>query len=716
MDILKIKCCLALILVTFWVFMIKSIAFEEEGEKMLVSSTAVETKQDELVIHVSCHGNDLWSGRLPEPNDLGTDGPLGSLEGARDAIRKIKNSNAWEELRSTSQGINVILSGGIYQLPDAFELHDQDSGEENIPIVYSAELGQEVRLVGGRIVTDFEPVSDPEIRNRLQPKARDHIRQTDLGKLGINDFGQAGGGGLELFFADRPMTLSRWPNEEFIKITGLVGDDPVDVRGTKGDKIGKFMYQSDRPEHWRNENDVWVHGYWFWDWSEQRHAVESIDTENRIISVKPPYHGYGYRTGQWFYAFNILAELDQPGQWYLDRKTSLLYFWPPSSLEESQVAVSVIKTMVKMENVSHVTLKGFIFEAAREHGVLINGGESNRLVGCTFRNLGGWAVQISGGSKTGVQSCDIYQTGKGGISLSGGDRVKLQPAQHYAVNNHIHHYSRWDRVYQPAVSLNGVGNRAAHNLIHHAPHMAIGFSGNNHLIEFNEIHHVCYESNDAGAIYCGRDWTMRGTIIRHNFLHHINGFEGRGCVGVYLDDMFSGTSIYGNLFYQVTRAAFIGGGRDCKIENNIFVDCNPALHIDARAMGWASYHVNQIMKERLMAMPYQDQPWTEQYPELVDIWKDEPAAPKGNLVANNIAQKGTWDGVQDQARPYVTFQQNLVDQLPESLGGDKPDQFQLASDSAAYNTGFQPIPVEKIGLYIDKIRVSLPTQNDLQYQ
>ena len=681
---------------------------------MLVSSTTAKTKQDELIIHVSCHGNDLWSGCLPEPNALRTDGPLGSLEGARNAIRKIKNSNTWEELRSKGRGINVVLSSGIYQLSASFELYDQDSGDESVPVVYSAELGQEVRLVGGRLITDFEPVSDPEIRNRLQSEAIEHIKQTNLGKLRINNFGQAGGSGLELFFADQPMTLSRWPNQEFIKITELVGGDPVDVRGTKGDKIGKFKYQSDQPERWASENDIWVHGYWFWDWSEQRHAVESIDTKNRIISVKPPYHSYGYRTGQWFYAFNILAELDQPGQWYLDRKISLLYFWPPSPLEESQAAVSVINTMVKMENVSYVTLKGFIFEAAREHGVLITGGESNCLVGCTFRNLGGWAVQVSGGSKIGVQSCDIYQTGKGGISLSGGDRVKLQSAQHYAENNHIHHYSRWSRVYQPAISLNGVGNRAAHNLIHHAPHMAIGFSGNNHLIEFNEIHRVCYETNDAGAIYCGRDWTMRGTIIRHNFLHHIDGFEKRGCVGVYLDDMFSGTSIYGNLFYKVTRAAFIGGGRDCKVENNIFIDCNPALHVDARAMGWAGYHVNQIMKERLIAMPYQDQLWAKQYPELVNIWEDEPAAPKGNLIANNIVQDGKWDGVQDQARSYVTFRQNLIDQLPESLGGDSPGQFQLASDSKVYNTGFQPIPVEKIGLYTNENRVFLPIRNDLQ--
>ena len=130
-------------------------------------------------------------------------------------------------------------------------------------------------------------------------------------------------------------------------------------------------------------------------------------------------------------------------------------------------------------------------------------------------------------------------------------------------------------MYNPAVQMSGVGNRVTHNLIHDAPHMAIGSGGQNHRIEYNEIYHVCTESNDAGAMYAGRNWTMRGTEIRFNYLHDIQGFEGKGCVGVYLDDQYSGTLVYGNLFHKVTRAAMIGGGRDCTIENNIFVDCVP---------------------------------------------------------------------------------------------------------------------------------------------
>jgi hypothetical protein len=183
-------------------------------------------------------------------------------------------------------------------------------------------------------------------------------------------------------------------------------------------------------------------------------------------------------------------------------------------------------------------------------------------------------------------------------------------------------------------------------------------------------------------------------------LHHISGFEGRGCVGVYLDDMLCGTTIYGNVFYKVTRAAFIGGGRDCIVENNIFVDCNPALHIDARAMGWAGYHVGTTMRERLLAMPYKDKLWAERYPKLVDIWEDEPAAPKGNIVVRNISQGGKWDEVYDQARPYVTFKDNLVD-VDVHFIEEPPKNFQLRDDSPAYKLGFKRIPIEKIGLYKD---------------
>ena len=435
---------------------------------------------------------------------------------------------------------------------------------------------------------NFQPVTDPAVLKRLDASAHGKVLQADLKAAGVKDLGQVvGGNRLQVFFQNQPMILARWPNKGFVHIVDVVGGEPHKIHGIAGDKIGRFTYDGDRPSRWASEKDVWLHGYWFWDWSDQRQQVASIDTSKHTISLKPPYHGYGYRKGQWYYALNLLCELDTPGEWYLDRPSGILYFWPPAPLDQGKVLVSVAPALLTMDSVSHVTVCRLGLEACR--GTAIRAGQANgvHVIGCDIRNVGGSAVSLSG-QQSSVEGCDITNTDEGGISLSGGDRKTLTPAHLLADNNHIHHYSRWNRMYNPAIALDGVGNRAAHNLIHHAPHEAITFGGNDHLIELNEIHDVCQESNDAGAIYTGRNWSMRGNVVRHNYMHDIQGFRDKGCVGVYLDDQFSSAEIVGNVFYRVTSAAFIGGGRDCTIANNIFVDCKPALHVDARGLNWCA--------------------------------------------------------------------------------------------------------------------------------
>jgi Right handed beta helix region len=677
----------------------------------LILGTLWETQAVDL--YVATNGSDSWSGAFQNPNAEKTDGPFAGLERARDAIRKLRALGGLPQ-----ESVRVTVRGGLYPLEKAFQLTAEDSGMAEAPVIYRAFPGEEVRFLGGKVVRGFKPVIDPTILSRLDESARAKVVQADLRALGISEFGDPGGGGLELFFADKPMRLSRWPNDGFARIVDVLGKTPVDVRGTKGCVEGLFTFDSDRPKRWADEKDPWVHGYWFWDWSDQRQRVKAIDLAQRTIEIAPPYHGYGYRKGQWYYAYNLLSEIDQPGEWYLDRDTGVLYFWPPDSLETGRAIVSVLPTLVLMENTSHVTLRGFIFEAARSTALIISGGTGNRIIGCTIRNVGGSALSISGGSNHGIVGCDIYQCGAGGVSLSGGDRKMLTAASHYADNNHIHDYGRWQPMYSAGLNLSGVGLRATHNLIDNAPHQAISFGGNDHLIEFNEIHSVCYESNDAGAIYSGRDWTMRGTIIRHNYLHDISGFEGRGCVGVYLDDMFCGTEIIGNVFYRVTRAAFIGGGRDCRIENNIFIDCRPAVHVDARALGWAKYHADDWVKEghekgTLSGIQYQKPPYSVRYPGLMDILSEEPEAPKGNVITRNICVGGRWEEIESNARPFISIHDNLLNEDPHFVNAPNQD-FRIKDDSPAYQFGFKQLPIERIGLYQDESRASWPVKSEVR--
>ena len=115
-------------------------------------------------------------------------------------------------------GVSVVVRGGVYRIQKPLELTAEDSGTADAPIAYVAAPGEEVRLVGGQAVTGFEPVTDPAVLARLDESARGQVVQADLAALGVPDFGSPAGGGIELFFQDKPMTVARWPNEGFVNI------------------------------------------------------------------------------------------------------------------------------------------------------------------------------------------------------------------------------------------------------------------------------------------------------------------------------------------------------------------------------------------------------------------------------------------------------------------------------------------------------------------
>jgi hypothetical protein len=661
-------------------------------------------------LYVATEGKDV----NPGTEDL----PFATLQRARDEIRQRKTSGPLP-----SGGIAVELRSGIYELLQPLELTAMDSGDENAPIIYRARQGETVKLVGGRMVTGWKPLADPAVLNRLDPAARGQVWQADLKGLGITDLQGINSAttyqsdpGLEVFFQDKPMALARYPNSGYMHIAAALDAKGVRKAGEVTTPEGKFVCDDPRSARWVKEKDVWLHGFWVWDWADLRIPLAGVDPAAHTLSLGPqPGRTYSIRTGQWFYAENVLPELDGPGEWYLDRNTSILYFWPPASLLSGKVVVSVVRDLVRLNDVSNVIFRGLMIEAGRGSAFTIKGGANVRVVACTIRNMGNWAVRVRGGVGHGVVGCDIYQTGQGGVHLEGGDRRTLTPAGHYADNNHIHHTAHWDPVYQQAITVFGVGNRATHNLIHDVPHVAIGFTGNDQTIEYNEIHSAVFQSNDAGAIYTSppdETWSMRGHKIRYNYLHNIHGFEGKGCLGVYLDDCFSSADISGNIFYDVATAILIGGGRDNLMTNNMFIHCDRAFSIDARGLGWAK-GVGDFATKELIALNYKQPPWSIRYPELLGILEDEPLAPKGNVMARNVCWDGKWGWTEPKAVPCVKFEANLIGVDPR-FAGKPPADFSLAEDSPAWKLGFCPIPRDKIGVYQSRDRASWPVEHTVR--
>lgn len=639
--------------------------------------------------------------------------PFATLAAARDAIRRLKQAGPLKE------AITVHVRGGNYFLAQPVEFKPEDSGSETAPITYLAERGATVRVTGGREVTGWRPVTDQAVLARLAPEARAQVVVADLRAQDVTNFGKLSPRGFgagnppaeaELFFDDEPMTLARWPNSGFRAAKAKENDQTVIV-------------DTDRVARWSAETEPWVFAYWHHDWAELYEPLAGVDAAKqallRTAKIKPVY-GVTPNRARW-YGFNLLAELDAPGEYYLDRTNSLLYFWPPRA--GGRAVLSMADGLIRAENLSRVTFRGFTFESCRGTAITLKGGADCHIVGCTIRNAGQQGVQVSDGEGHEIVGCDVYFTGTGGISMSGGQRATLTPARHNAENNHVHHYARRARTYHSAISVSGVGNRIAHNLIHDGPHMALSAGGNDHIVEFNEIHNVVEESGDAGAYYVGRDWTQRGNILRYNYWHDILGSSSYGGMTIYLDDQHCGHMIHGNLFERCMQSVFIGGGDDNVVTNNVFLGCWKSAHLDNRGMNWqkpATDDPKDELRRYLRAMPYTNDLWRARYPQLVNVLNDDPGVPKRNIFAGNISAGGKWDDITKSIRQHQIVTNNLAfdddrdwARLTKDAAG-RPVRLEFKDEAAVRGIGFAPLPLEKMGLYADDRRASWPVQHEVR--
>ena len=650
-----------------------------------------------LTLYVSPQGRDGAAGSLHAP--------LATLAGARDRLRALKRAG-----RLPRTGATVLLRGGTYFQRETFALTAGDDLSP-APVTYAAFPGETVRITGGQKVRGWQAVTDPAILGRLDPAARGHVLQADLKAQGITDFGQMSPrgfahpvtpAGLELFFRDAPMTLARWPNEgadRWAHVAGAAADQGAD----------HFTYDGDRAARWAKADDAWVYGYWQFDWADGYTKILGVDAAHHQIRTEKAGGLLAYTPGHRWYALNLLEELDTPGEWYLDRTSGLLYFWPPSDIGAGHPIVSLTRDLIHMDGVSNVTLRGLTLEACRGDAITIQGGSHDLVEGCRVLGAGDRGVTIAGATDSGVRGGEVSGTGEGGITLSGGDRKTLTPGRDFVVNCRLHNYSRWARTYRPGVGVDGVGNRVAHNLIYDAPHNAILLGGNDHVIEYNEIHHVCLETGDSGAFYMGRDWTMRGNVIRFNYFHDLTAAGGvpgeyHDVMAIYLDDTAAGTTIFGNLCVRAGHAVLIGGGRDNVVTNNVFVACRPAVSLDARGLGWAAKSLapggDWGMQARLAAVPYDKSPYSTRYPHLADVLADNPNAPKYVAIQHNVAVRcPDWLQVSDKADklPGITIGDNLTDADPLFVDAAHGD-YRLKPNSPAFALGFQRLPLEKMGL------------------
>ena len=602
-----------------------------------------------------------------------------TLEQIRDEVRALRASEERGGTRTDQRrGVTVVLSEGRYETGRALTLDGRDSD-----VTWQAAPGAEVRISGGRLIASKpEAVTDPGLLKRLPSVARDKVVQYDLAKLGVTDWGDClynhedavqrrvaetwnqgefvkgshppptgdrSAGRMELFVDDRPMTVARTPRDVFYHTDALLGPTfhlgTTATSGFRASKVGWFTYKEELPAAWSAEPDPHVCGCWCRDWAEQHQRVVSLDCAKKEMRLSEPYHQYNYKSGAYFFGFNLLCELDEPGEWYVDRATAKLLVWLPGDAPEHRVELSMAGRLIELAGATNVVFRGLTFEGCRNTAVKMAACEGCVVEACTVRNVGHHALIAEDGHGCGVRDSHLYGLGGGGAFLVDGNRLTLEASGHFAERNDIHDYGRWNRMYRPAVCMAGIGMRAVGNRIHDAPHAGILFFGCDLLMQSNEIYRVCRESKDCGAIYSGRSWMLRGNRILDNRFHDIIGLQGAYTRTVYLDDSMADTLIAGNRFERCTWAIFNGGSRENVITNNVFTDCPHAYYTDNRGMGWQRRHIDGRLKEMkekgtVFGVPFKTGPYAERYPAVKDLPAPDPYNPVLNVFANNVFSRG----------------------------------------------------------------------------
>ncbi len=629
--------------------------------------------------YVSVEGNDENDGSLNKP--------FKTIERARDAVRSIDKTGKTE--------VVVGIMAGDYRT-NGITFTAEDSGTEGGPIRYCKYGAGEVVINGGVALNpeDFTEVSDEGMLARLNDEAKKNVLQVDLSKYGItaDDYGKlyaigsyntaakydgdyVGGIYSEIFFNDIRMDMARYPDKnadylytEEVVFTGE-GREKNGNQTRDEDWDNKRNHLSDiyrindelagRINSWATLDDVWVFGWWKYDWADASSPVGEFNFEERTLS--PAFvSSYGTKEGAPYYFYNVFEELTTAGEFYLDRENAVLYIYPTDDMKTASIDMSLTEnSLITLDGTNYISFEGLTFKGTRGDAVTVNG-NGNRISHSLIKNISGNAI-VSNGYDNIYDYNEITRTGKGGITLNGGDTATLTSGNNRAENNLIHHWSEIYQTYQSGVQLGGVGNICANNEMYNTPHQAIGYGGNNHIIEYNILHDVCLLTNDGGAIYSGRRWDWYGNIIRYNYIYDLGSTVKNGNEeiiytpdGIYWDDNLAGQTAYGNILVNVPKYGFhIGSGRDNTVKNNIIINSESAISYDNRARegslndGWFTHHLETEkngLLDNLKNSPWQTEIWQEAFPQYSSYSLDYsnvdnpnlPFNPSNSVISENI--------------------------------------------------------------------------------
>ena len=602
-------------------------------------------------------------------------GPVKTLAQGRDAARAQRRAGR-------TGNLTIRISDGVYFLAETLVLTPEDSNT-----TWEAAPGARPLISGGRVITGWK--KGQGARWTADATGRE-FRQ--------------------LFISGRRAQRARTPNFGFYRIEGPSPQDkPLQLHYRGGD-IKK---------EWEG-GDVEVIA--LFAWADIRMPIVKVDEAARLATLTLDPRPSNKEADARYYIENAPDALDMAGEWYLDRKTHTVTYWPVpgENMASEQAIAPALVQLVRLEGkpeagefVRNVTFRGLQFahadwsmdakgyadtQAAVPAPAAIEGtgAVECKLERCTVAHSGGYAIYFGRGSKRNqVQACELFDLGGGGVKLGEAGQSpndNLQNYENIIADNHIHDLGL---VYAPAVgvwALQSGRNQIVHNHIHDLFYTAIsvgwtwGYAANQskgNIIEYNHLHDIGKEMlSDMGGIYTLGE--QPGTRIRNNLIHDIASFTYGGW-GIYPDEGSSEMLIENNIVYHSKSAGFHQHyGRGNVVRNNV----------------WAFNRENQLMRTRgephISFIFERNIVYFDQGMLLGSNWTGDQFTMKGNLYFDTRGP-----GIRFAGKSFEEWQAGgqdkdsvIADPLFVNAGNF---DFRLRADSPALKMGFQQIDMSTVG-------------------
>ena len=634
-------------------------------------------------IFVSTVGDDSGDGSEEEP--------LRTLEKAIDVANEMREDS--------DKLIEILLREGTYSVTNTIKIINSQKDDSLLKI--SAYQGEKVTINAGvDIPLSAMNIADSNFTNAIIDKPNaGSVLQYNLKDAQIEDLGEISLRGhlisdekeaqAELSLNGEVQKLAGWPNGEYTGLIKPTDSNEYGKRTKSGIANGcSFQVNYDRPSQWSKPEQAWLSGTIGPNYEFDYYPVSRFDSEEKRV-----YLSRGalekYYTEPYYRFENVPEELDEPGEYYIDRQSGMLYFYPPEDAPKDSVLTITMSTptldvsgkapnsMFRIENSKNIVFENLIFKGGRGSAITGKNNSNIQFINCEINSFGENGIRFDASTDIKISDCKIHDVGQDGILfVSCGNYKTLSPSNIVVSNNDIYNFARLERSYKTGIDFGYrcVGATAANNHIHNGPHAGMIFYGVNNDIYGNEFDNLVTEFSDMDALYCNNSnypWE-RGNKIHNNYFHDIgkSSMNGRHQINVRAirtDNRGCGLNIYENLFYNIGDGgngngnngigAITAEGTRNRIFNNLFVDCNEAyfntlqykeienaddgtLYPDTVINSSGVEVANTINGAKVAELKKQMENYLpvygKQFPELYKYFYEHPNMSKTNEFKNNM--------------------------------------------------------------------------------